>query len=241
MRKSFALANVACLAVAAGAFAQSSSLYVDPVVLPEPLPSAAGVQKQTIRLERALGATSFTTVLPPEPRAFAIHDLVTIIVRESSEASSTAELETEKESKFDGKLAAFPDLQLDHLLDFVLKPSESLQENAVELDLEASREFDGSGNYKRKDSVTSRITAQIIDVKPNGLLVLEARKYIRNDREELELVLTGTCRADDVEIDNTVLSTQLHDLRLNKQHSGELRRATKKGLITKVLEGLFSF
>lgn len=179
-------------------------------------------------------------VPPPAPREFAVHDLITIVIRESTQADSSARLETEKEATFEHKLSAFPDLQLKRLLDFQLAGSTSLT-NPVEVDLEMNNEWSGQGKYRREDSVSGRITARILDVKPNGLLVLEARKFVRNDKEELDMVLTGTCRAEDVQIDNTVLSSQLYDLRLDKQHKGELRKTTKKGVITRALEALFNF
>jgi flagellar basal body L-ring protein FlgH len=73
------------------------------------------------------------------------------------------------------------------------------------------------------------------------MLSLEARKFIKNDKEALTIKLTGYCRAEDVSADNTVLSTQMFDLRVIKEHEGELRKATKKGILTKALDLLFNF
>jgi flagellar L-ring protein precursor FlgH len=81
----------------------------------------------------------------------------------------------------------------------------------------------------------------VVDVKPNGTLALEARKHIENDDEKLTISLTGFCRPEDVAADNTVLSTQMFDLRVNKQHQGEVRNAQKKGLLTKLLDFVFNF
>src|SRR5688572_12448623 len=49
----------------------------------------------------ALRAVSMFAIAPPAPRMFELHDLVQIIVRESSQAKSESELETDKESKLD--------------------------------------------------------------------------------------------------------------------------------------------
>jgi flagellar L-ring protein precursor FlgH len=234
-RRPALIAAALLLTAAPVALAQSSSLYV------EPTPHHHGGfhgQPQPSRLAPALSGSSFTLVRQPEPRQFGVHDLVTIIIREASEAQSSARLATEKDSRFNHRLAAFPDLQ--KLLEFSLAPG-NIATNPVSVDLRMNQDWEGEGRYRRSDSVTSRVTARIIDVKPNGLLVLEARKFIKNDNEELDLVLTGTCRAEDVAADNTILSTQLYDLRLAKEHKGELRRATRKGLITRVMEVLFNF
>lgn len=235
----FAVAWIVAAAMTPVAVGQSSSLYLAPAAA-EPAPIQFG-REEPSRLAPAVAAASFTTVPPPPPREFAVYDLVTIIIRESSQSDSTATLETEKEGNFRHKLAAFPNLQLKSLLDFQLAGSSGLAESPVELDLDMDNEWEGKGTYSREDSTSGRITARILDVKPNGLLVLEARKHVKNDDEQLDMVLTGTCRAQDVSIDNTVLSSQLYDLRFDTQHKGELRKTTKKGLITKVLEVLFNF
>ncbi|MHC4994232.1 MAG: flagellar basal body L-ring protein FlgH, partial [Planctomycetota bacterium] len=110
-----------------------------------------------------------------------------------------------------------------------------------EVGVDFNREFNGEGEYERRDSMTTRLTGQIIDVKPNGLLVIEARTYIQNDDEIQDIKVTGTWRETDVAIDNTVLSTQGFDVRIQKTNEGELRKASKKGLFTKVLDTLFAF
>ena len=111
--------------------------------------------------------------------------------------------------------------------------------NEGRVGVELDSEWEGEGEYSREESMTGRITARVIDVKPNGTLVLEARQSMIHDKEELMIVLTGTCRAADVSIDNTVLSTELYDLYLDKQHKGELKKSTKKGFLPTILDAIF--
>ena len=224
---------------AAAGYAQSSSLYVlkqEQDAAPSRPVDARG---QPNPLSPDVAAVSYTAVTLPPPRKFARHDLVTIIVRESAEADVSASLGTEKETKVKGALKAFPRLQLKDLLNLQLRDNVITDPPSVDVGLQ--RDFEGSGDYKTEDSVTTRITARIIDVKPNGTLVLEARKFQQIDQETLELVVTGTCRKEDVRSDNTVLSTQLYDLHLAKKHTGDIRRSTRKGLLTRVLETVFHF
>ena len=54
-------------------------------------------------------------------------------------------------------------------------------------------------------------------------------------------ILTGICRAEDVNADNTILSTQLFDLQLQKNHTGAVRDATKRGWFLKVLDAVSPF
>jgi len=57
----------------------------------------------------------------------------------------------------------------------------------------------------------------------------------------MTFVVTGTCSVDAIEIDNTVVSSDLYDLHISKQHTGQLRKSTKKGLLTNIMDVLFNF
>lgn len=223
------------IAITAKVSAQSSSLY-----LQENVPTAAAStptrEGQPNLLSPAIARTSLTAVALPKPRKFAKHDLITIIVRESTENDSKSTLDTDKKSSIDAELSQFPNLA--ELIKLQLIPSR-FDNGTPKVGLDMSTTFEGEGNFKRKDTFTTRIAAEIIDVKPNGLIIVEARKFIRTNKETLNVVLTGSARTKDIGGDNTVLSTNLHNLRLVKDHDGELRKATKKGLITQVFEGLF--
>ena len=103
------------------------------------------------------------------------------------------------------------------------------------------REFKGEGTVDRSDRILTRLTAEVLDVKPNGTMVLQARGRTKHDEEEQEFVLSGICRADDITADNTVLSSQLFDLSLEKRTRGDVRSATKRGWGGKLLDAISPF
>jgi flagellar L-ring protein precursor FlgH len=189
----------------------------------------------------AMGAVSLFRVPALEPRLFQKHDLVQIVVRETSTAISSQELETSKELGIAGVVDAWPHLSLSDILELQLRagntPSNELPEVAVGLD----REFYGEGDYERLDDLTARLTAEVIEVLPNGNLVLEARTRIATDEETSTLRVTGICRPDDVTELNTIFSNQVHDLQIRKMHEGELKKASTKGIVTQVLDALFAW
>lgn len=235
MRFSFVTQLIASGALALGVMAsasgQSSSLYVL-----EEQPVAPGIDEGT--LSPAIARNSFIAVRAPEPRQFAKNDLVTVIIRESFKTDLKASLETEKELTLEGEVSDFIDL--DKLLELVVRP-DPFNEGKPKVGVDLNNEWEGDGDYSRSESMTGRMTARVADVKPNGTLVLEARQTMIHDKEELAIVLTGTCRAVDITIDNTVLSTELYDLHLDKQHKGELKKSTKKGFLTDFFDALFNF
>lgn len=179
---------------------------------------------------------SFFAVPEPEPKTLKVHDLVQVIVREQSEITSKGTNNSTRDSELDAKVSNFVKLDLSKL------KLEGLQPNiAPEINLSGKRSFQGEGEVDRSDSFTARITAEVVDVKPNGTVVLQARKRIKTDEEEQEFILTGTCRVEDIAADDTITSTQLYDLQLQKNHKGEVRQATKRGSIGKLLDVINPF
>ncbi len=217
-----------CASVASG-----QSLFTTPVE-PEP---ARTIAAPSGKPRASLYEWSMTAITPPQPREFRIHDLVTIVIDEQSKSSSSQTLETEKE--------ATSKMELDSILD----PWELLELRLREgdlsgldlLDASAEREFAGEGDYERSDRFTARITAEIIDVKPNGTIVLEAKKEIVRDSEESLLVLSGVCRQEDITGQNTVLSSQLANLRVEQNNTGDVKKAASKGFLTNMLDTIFNF
>src|SRR4029078_8654390 len=84
------------------------------------------------------------------------------------------------------------------------------------------RDFKGEGTVDRSDRFTTRVQAEVLDVKPNGTLVLQARSRIKTDDEERYFILTGTCRVDDVSADNTILSRQLYTQNLEQRNNANV-------------------
>ena len=87
----------------------------------------------------------------------------------------------------------------------------------------------------------ARITAEVVDVKPNGTLILQATEDIKTDEEEQKVTLLGTCRVEDITEDNTVLSNQLYNMSLNKQHKGAVKDTTTRGIFTRLLDWINPF
>jgi len=220
------------LGLTAGVSGQSSSLYITQEATPAPLTGDQG------SLSPAIAENSFYAVQIPEPREYAQNDLITVVIRESFKTDLKASLETEKDMSIDGEITDFIDI--DKLLELAVRPYDFPGGNPG-VGADFGKEWEGEGDYSRSESMTGRMTARVADVKPNGTLVLEARQTMIHDKEELTIILTGTCRAADITIDNTVLSTELYDLHLDKQHKGELKKTTKKGFITNFIDAIFNF
>lgn len=170
-------------------------------------------------------------VSKPDPEKIKVNDLITIIVRESKTITSESSLESKKDWKLDGALSRW--ICFDSVQGIV--PAK-MPEGVPAVALNWKNDYKGDGNYDRTDELTTRVTARVIDVKPNGILVLEAKDNIRIDDEGYTISLVGECRSQDVTPQNTVLSTQISDRVINVQHSGAVRDATRRGWLQRTLD-----
>lgn len=213
-----------------------SSLYKQAMTLPvPPLPSAGEpAVAPTGAAEMAMYA-----VPASDAKRFKKHDLVTIIVSEISDMSTTSKNNNKKEQDFDAELKNFIDLYMAKGGTPAVGNMKST--NLPKLAFSYSDDRKASADQSRTDKMTLRITAEIVDVKPNGTLVVEATKRIRNDKEEQTIKLSGTCRVEDISADNTVLSTQLAGVDLSKDTNGEVRDGTKRGWLNRVLDKVNPF
>ncbi|MEM1167092.1 MAG: flagellar basal body L-ring protein FlgH [Planctomycetota bacterium] len=221
--------------IAVAGAAVSQTLYERP---PEPSPpTAETVRDQPVASQGPpqLSEVSLYYVEPVPPQTFAAEDLVTIIISERTEVAREQTVETDKSYSTEAAVEAIPDLI--ELYQLVLAQGDNL----VELGINSETTFEGEGEYERDDQLTARVTSRVVEVKPNGVLLLEARTTIRTDGELQTIILSGYCRSDDVTVLNTVQSNQMYDLNLDIQHEGELKKTTTKGAIPRILEFLFNF
>ena len=68
--------------------------------------------------------------------------------------------------------------------------------------------------------MTFRIAAAVVDIRPNGNLVIEARREIRNNEEVWMQSLTGVVRRQSIGPDRTVRSDEVAELRIDKRERG---------------------
>lgn len=224
------IACVATLAFTAPAWAQTNT--VQPTDDDTPASSSLLLAHTPIAVPtdknepHALRDASLFAITPPDPKRFERHDLVQVIVREQSRATREQQLEADKAWQMAGQVAQMAYFRPDQL------PS---------MDLRFDKQFDGDAEYQRRDELSDRLTAEVIEVLPNGNLVLEARTSIQTDEEISVMCLTGICRPDDITGTNTILSTQIHDLKVERINSGDLKKSNEKGILAKALEFVFAF
>jgi flagellar L-ring protein FlgH len=180
---------------------------------------------------------SLFAVGEPEPKVLRKHDLVNIVVQETSQYTATGDSNQVRDSNIDAKVDQFVKFSPSS---FSLHGTGQAT-NPVEIKMEGERDFKGTAAIDRNDTVTLRLEAEVVDVKPNGTLVLQSKKHIKNDDEDQTIILSGVCRVTDIDASNSVLSTDLQDLDLQKITIGAIHDTTKRGFLHRILDFLNPF
>jgi flagellar L-ring protein precursor FlgH len=200
---------------AAHVAAQDSSLFNG---------TAAGRRPPTLQ------QNSWTYQKPSEPQPVQLHDLVTVVVNEQSVMIS--------EGKMDRKKKAFGQLGLPAWVlfkGFTLVPDPQSAGDPL-LRGEVDNKMRSEANLETRDSIKFRMACSVVDIRPNGNLILEGRRTIRNNEEVWEYSITGEIRAKDVLPNNTILSENVADFCLLKRELGHVRDGYRRGWALKWLD-----
>jgi flagellar L-ring protein precursor FlgH len=159
-----------------------------------------------------------------------LNDLITVVVDEKSAVTSEGEMDRKKKAHGDlilkdwillKGLAAIPDPQT--LGDPHIR-------GEVDNKLRAEAEL------QTRDSMKFRIACRVVDIRPNGNLVLLGRRTIQNNHEVWEQSLAGEVRPKDVLPNNTVLSENVAELRIEKRECGHVRDGYRRGWMLRWLD-----
>lgn len=194
---------------------------------PEPAPA----REDPLSTRNAVyDAHSWIVTRVPKPKTFRPGDLLTIIIRERKKWEAESDLETKNEWDIKSELGEFIKLASGGI------GAADFRRGQPNIQYKYKTKVRNEGDSSRDDKFTTRLTAKIIDVKPNGLLVIEGRARIAHDEEVTEVTITGTCRKEDVTADNTILSTQIADKDVIIRNEGALFSAARRGWVTRLLD-----
>lgn len=210
--------------------------YAQPPITP--LPPAPVLGPPGVFVDRPQVYTirdySWHYIAAPQPREIRVQDLVTILVKEISEASVDSRFDRQRRSTLLAELKEF--IRLDDAGRLV-----GAAANEPTIDANLSKRLNSNGQVNEKEEVTYRIAATVVDVLPNGNLVLEAKKTIQSNKEIWTHSLTGIIRSQDINRDNTALSENIANLQISKSQSGKVYDSTKRPWGSRLYDLLFPF
>jgi flagellar L-ring protein FlgH len=165
---------------------------------------------------------------PPEKK-YRPNDIILIIVEENGAAENNSNINLRR--KFD--LTA--DFQK-----FITWDAAS--DNLPQFDLKSEKRQEGRGSTDRREKIVFRISARILEVLPNGNLIIEAKKARTINDEESILTLFGEVSAEDISPQTrTVKSERIADMKLVYSGRGPVSRNLGRTILSWLCEWLWPF
>ena len=162
-----------------------------------------------------------------DPRARAVGDIVTILIVETVTASQVSNSTANRTTSGSASISAFP----------LLNPMD-LANLKAGVGTSSASDFSGKGGTASANTFTGAITATVVDVLPNGHLVVSGEKQIGVNQNVDVLRFSGTIDPSLVQPGNIVNSTQVANARIESKGRGAQAEAQTVGWLSRFF---FSF
>jgi flagellar L-ring protein FlgH len=181
-----------------------------PVYIPQPPPPPAAREPNALWRQ---GSRSFFR----DPRAAKTGDILTVNIAIGDQAKIA---NTTSRSTAASENAGLPNfLGLESLLPGVL-PDEVDPSSLVNLNSDSTST--GTGSVDRSESISLTVAAVVVQVMPNGNLVIQGQQEVRVNNEVRVLLVSGVVRPEDIASSNTIRHTQIAEARISSGGRGQI-------------------
>jgi len=170
----------------------------------------------------------------PKPHEIKVHDIITVTVKEAAETNAKSTYNRQRNGQYTAELAQFIRIDAKGNLN-------NAAQNSPEVDGELQSRLQSTGQVTESESIKYRIAATVVDILPNGVLVLEAHKSIVDNKDLWEYTLTGKVDPRKVSPDASVLSENIADLSIAKHQHGKLHDSTKRAWFIQLYDWIGPF
>jgi flagellar L-ring protein precursor FlgH len=165
-------------------------------------------------------------------RARKTGDVITILIEEDLKGEKNVETNTDKSSEVSSGIGGVFGTGLAN----ILSPAGSTVADPTTMLSGTSKDtFKGTGKTSRDANLKGTVSARVVDVFPDGNLMVEGTRELKINSESQYLILTGIVRPKDIKADNTISSTKLADARISYTGGGSLTEKTNPGWFSKIL------
>lgn len=177
---------------------------------------------------------SAPTSMFADKKAHRVGDIVTVIIQENNGATRNDNTTTARSSSVNASISSmFYPPGVSGLL--------TKQGQLPAMNLGAKTAFNGGGSIANQETITAMLSVKVIDVLPNGNLVVEGRRQTAFGGEKQDAILRGTVRADDISATNSVYSFDIADASIQFLTKGGVTDSQKKGWFTTIWDKVSPF
>ncbi len=191
--------------------------YYAPVMQPSALPDTPG--------NGSLYSENSSIALFGDQKASRVGDIINVVLQERTTSSKSTNIGLVKDNDISVGGSGGNSL--------LLGAVPGAGNLSLSTDLVAEREFTGEADADQSNQLNGNISVTVVDVYPNGTLLVRGEKWLTLNRGDEYIRLSGLVRPDDVSPDNSVLSTKLANARITYSGRGAFADSQEMGWLGK--------
>ncbi|MEM7318584.1 MAG: flagellar basal body L-ring protein FlgH [Pseudomonadota bacterium] len=171
-----------------------------------------------------------------DKRATKKGDILTVVI----EIDEKAEISNDTERSRGGS----EELGIPNLLGLPQRLDERLPDGATAADaveISSKSRSVGEGSVKRKEKLTLRVAATVVDILPNGVLSISGAQELRVNFELRELLVAGFVRPEDISRQNEVTYDKIASARVSYGGRGQITDVQQPRYGQQVLDAILPF
>jgi len=163
-----------------------------------------------------------------DPSARNIGDILTVTINEQHSVQNEEKVERRSDTTLAARLEAYS-----------LSDKTFHTNTLPKIDIRKESDFNGEAKQNSGSDVRASIAVVVVDVQPNGNLVIAGARQVTVNDETRTLKISGLVRVLDVTPNNTVNSAQVADARIAITGEGGNTRQVTRGPIGQMFDTLF--
>ncbi|MFO1030470.1 MAG: flagellar basal body L-ring protein FlgH [Planctomycetota bacterium] len=162
-----------------------------------------------------------------DPRARNVGDILTVVVQEQQSVKNEDKVERRNDTSLAARLESFT------------LSDKTFQSNTLpRIDIRKEQDFNGEAKQNSTSDVRASIAVIVVDVQPNGNLVVAGTRSVTVNDETRTLRVSGIVRQLDITSGNTVGSAQVADARISISGEGANTRQVTRGPVGQLFDTL---
>ena len=168
-----------------------------------------------------------------EKKTYQVGDVITVLLSESMNGSASATNEASRETSTDVLTAA--------QIARIGSPGGLLLDSQNGTPIDTTVSSSGSGATGQSASLTGTMTAQVLEVFPNGNLMIRGEKIVNFSTGSEVIQVKGIIRPQDIQPDNTVQSKRIASAQISYKGTGQNANASRTPWGTNLLMAIWPF
>lgn len=201
---------------------------VPPTNVHQPMSARPAPRYEMAQANGSIYQAASSRPLFEDRRARFVGDTITVTITENTSASAKSNNKLDKSNTASASVSALSGL-----------PGQSLL--GLNYGASSANAFSGKGEAANNNVFTGNITATVIDVLPNGNLLVSGEKQLAIGHEQEFVRISGVVNPSFVDASNTVASSKIADARIEYKSAGQISEGQIMGWLARFFLNVMPF